>query len=136
MPGGLERTARIVQPDVDALHEVTADVDVVVFDEHELVGETARAHHFGDLLQHAFAGLVARMGFAGKDELHRAFRIVDHRGEPLEILQNQIGALIGGKTAREADREGIGTEHLAERLNGFGGSPRRRACAVARARTN
>ena len=55
---GLERTPRIVQPDIDALHEVAADVDVVVLDEDEFVGKLPVAHQLRDLLQHAFAGLV------------------------------------------------------------------------------
>ena len=42
--GGFQRPPRIVQPDVHALHEVAADVDVVVFDEDELVGELRIAH--------------------------------------------------------------------------------------------
>ena len=50
-----ERPPRIVQPDVDALHEVAADVDVVVLDEDELVAELPVAHHLRDLLQDALA---------------------------------------------------------------------------------
>ena len=61
------------------------------------------------------------MRLTGEDELHGAFRIIDHRGEPLEIFQNQIGAFICGKTTRKAYGEGIRTEHLSERLNGGGG---------------
>ena len=37
--GRLERAARRVQPHVDALHQVPADVDVVVLDEQQLAGE-------------------------------------------------------------------------------------------------
>ncbi len=33
--GGLERAARVVQPDVAAAHHLARDVDVVVLDEHE-----------------------------------------------------------------------------------------------------
>ena len=42
LPAGarrFERPARIVQPYVDALHEMAADVDVVILYEHEFVGE-------------------------------------------------------------------------------------------------
>ena len=35
----LERPARVVEPDVDALDQVAADVDVVVLDEDDLAGE-------------------------------------------------------------------------------------------------
>ena len=38
-PARLLRPARVVQPDVDALHELARDVDVVVLDEHDPVRE-------------------------------------------------------------------------------------------------
>ena len=38
---GLERPPRVVQPDVDALHQVPADVDVVVLDEERACRRTA-----------------------------------------------------------------------------------------------
>ena len=34
--GGFERAARVVQPDVAAGHHLPRDVDVVIFDEHEV----------------------------------------------------------------------------------------------------
>src|SRR5215470_521222 len=34
-----QRTPRIVQPDIDAAHQVASDIDVVVLDKYELVGE-------------------------------------------------------------------------------------------------
>ena len=117
--GGFQGTARIVEPDVDALDEVAADVDVVVLDEDELVGEVGVAHHLGDLLQHALAGLVVRMGLAGKEELHGALGIVDHGGQPLDVGQQQVGALVGGEAAGEADGQRVGRESLAQALNRF-----------------
>ena len=114
--GGFERAAGIVEPDVDALNEVAADVDVVVLDEDELVGEVGVAHHLGDLLEDALAGLVMRMGLAGEEELHRALGVVDHGGEALDVVEQQVGALVGGEAAGEADGEGVGREDLAEAL--------------------
>ena len=35
----LERTARVVEPDINTLHEVTANVDVVVFNKDEFLAE-------------------------------------------------------------------------------------------------
>ena len=114
--GGFERAARIVEPDVDALDQMAADVDVVVLDEDELVGELGVAHHLGDLLQHTLAGLVVRVGLAGKEELHRTLGVVDHGGEPLDVGEQQVGALVGGKAAGEADGQRVGREHFAEPL--------------------
>ena len=38
-----QRPARIVQPDVDALHQVAGDVDVVIFDEDHAAAELGPA---------------------------------------------------------------------------------------------
>src|SRR5215469_15577304 len=56
---GLERTTRRVQPDINALHEVSPDVDVVVLDKENLAGEAWIAHQAGDLLQDVLAGTIA-----------------------------------------------------------------------------
>ena len=64
--GGFEGAAGVVEPDVYALDEVTAYVDVVVLDEDELVAEFGVMHHLGDLLQHALAWLIVRMRLAGE----------------------------------------------------------------------
>ena len=65
---GFQRTAGIVQPDVDALDQVPADVDVVVFDEDDPAGEPRVVPQVGDLLDQLLARLVGRMGLAGEDE--------------------------------------------------------------------
>ena len=76
--GGFEGAARVVEPDIDALDEMAAYVDVIVLDEDEFVGELAVAHHLSDLLEDLLAGLVEGVGFAGEDELHGALGVVDH----------------------------------------------------------
>jgi hypothetical protein len=84
----LQRAPWVVEPHVHTLHQVAADVDVVILHEDELVGEAPRlAHHLGNLLEHALAGLVVGMSLAGKEELHRALGVVDHGGQPLGYPQ-------------------------------------------------
>ena len=95
---------------------MASDVDVVVLDEHELVRELRIAHHLRDFLQHALAGIVARMRFAGENELHGPLRIVDHGGEPFDIAQDQVGALVSGEAARETDGERIRAEYAGKSL--------------------
>ncbi len=67
--GGLQRSPRVVQPDVDALDHVPADVDVVVLDEGDAVGEAMIEAQVGDPLDQPLARLVGRMGLAGVDDL-------------------------------------------------------------------
>ena len=90
---------------------MTTDVDVVVFDEDELVGKLRVTHHLCDLLQHPLARVVARMCFAGEDELHRTLRVVDHGRKHFNISQNQISSFVCGKAAGKSDRERIRTEY-------------------------
>src|SRR4029077_20509101 len=56
------------------------------------------------------------MGFAGKNELHRAFGIVDHGGQALEVGEDQVGALVGGEAAGKSDGERVWTEHFGQPL--------------------
>ena len=58
-------------------------------------------------LQHFLARPVVRMGLAGEDELHRQLRVVDKRGDLLEVLEDQVGPLVGGEAAGEADRQRV-----------------------------
>src|SRR4030095_3440036 len=66
----LQWPSRIVQPHVDTLDEVAADVDVVVLDEDDLPGEPWVARKPGDLLKYGSPGSIQRMGLAGEDQLH------------------------------------------------------------------
>ena len=84
-----------------------------------LLAQFGIAHHLRDLLQDLLSRLVVRMGLAGKQELHRALGIVDHRGQALDVGEDQVGALVGGEAAREADGQRIGREHLVETVEDF-----------------
>src|ERR1035438_5545978 len=66
--GGLERTARVVQPDVATAHHLARDVDVVVLNEDEITRKFRVPAQMNDLLDEALALVVARMGLAGEDE--------------------------------------------------------------------
>ena len=84
----LKRPSGIVQPNIDALHEMTSDVDIVVFYKDELVGKSLVTHQFSNLLQHPLARFIARVRLAGKYELHRTFRVVHDRGQLFDIRKN------------------------------------------------
>src|ERR1700691_3881012 len=95
---------------------MTPHVDVIVLDENELIGELPIAHQFSDLLQNSFARLVVRMRFAGKDELHWPLGVVHHRGQVLDIGENQVCSLVSGEAAGKSDGERVWTQHLFESL--------------------
>ena len=67
----------------------------------------------GDLADQPLARLVGRMGLAGEDDLDRPLRIVEHLVQPLEVGQDQVGPLVRGEAAGEADRQHVGIEQVA-----------------------
>ena len=106
---------------------MAADVDVVVLDEHESIGELAVVHQLGDALQDALAGFIEGMRLAGENEPHGTLRVVDHRGQLLNVGQAQVGALVGGEAPRKADGERVGAEDAAQPpldLGGLAAAPR------------
>ena len=60
-----------------------------------------------DLLDEAFAVVVARMGLAGEDELDRALLVLGEFHDVVELLEDQRGALVGGEAAGETDGERV-----------------------------
>jgi hypothetical protein len=52
------------------------DVDVVVLDEDQAALEFAVFAEVNDVLDEAFAFVVARVGFAGEDELQRTLGVL------------------------------------------------------------
>src|SRR2546422_3329657 len=72
-------------------------------------------------LQHLLARLVTRMRLAGEHDLHRAPGVHQQPLQPIGIAENQVGPLVGGKPATEADREGFGIEQRprAHEVQGF-----------------
>ena len=114
MPPRFLRPPGIVQPHVHALHQVPADVDVVILDEHQPAEKRRVAREIGDLLQHPLAGHVLRMRLPCEDNLDRHLRLVHQRDQRLEILQQQVGALVGREAPGEADGERVERQGAAQ----------------------
>ena len=52
-------------------------------------------------------GHVGGMRLAGEQEQHRALRVAENFAQPVEVFEQQRGALVGGEAAREADGEHV-----------------------------
>src|SRR5688572_21665356 len=112
--GSFERTTRIVEPDIAAGNHLARDVHVIILDEDEAAFEFAVFAKVNDVLDETLAFIVARMGFAGEDELNRALRVLRELHDVFELLEDQRSALVSRETAREADRERIGAQQLID----------------------
>ena len=126
---GLFAAPRVVEPQVHALHHLARHLHVVVFQEDHVFPEVGIARELHDLADVALARLVLGMGLAGDDDLHRHVLVQQNALEPLDVAEQQRGALVGGEAAREPDGESVGIEHLsrAPHFRGGGLPPHRRS---------
>ena len=112
--GSFERTPRIVQPDIAAGNHLPRNVDVVVFDEHQVTGQFTVFAQVNDLLDESFAFVVAGMRLAGKYELDWPLLVVGEIHDVFELLENQRRALVGGEAPRKADGQRVGVQQMVE----------------------
>ena len=101
--GGFQRPARIVQPDVTAGSHLPCDVNVIIFDKHEVTGQFAVFAEVDDLLDETLALVVARVRLAGENELDGPLFVAREFHNAVELLENQWRALVRGEPARETD---------------------------------
>src|SRR5882757_2366310 len=73
--GGFQRPARRIQPNVAARNHLPRDMHVVVLDENQMPLQIAVLAQVDDVLNVAFAILIAGMRFAGKNKLNRPLLI-------------------------------------------------------------
>src|SRR5690606_17872896 len=79
-------------------------------EDDKAVAELGEACLRDDLADEALGELVARMRLPGEDELHGPRRMVQDRGQALNIPEEEGGALVAGEAPREPDRENVGIE--------------------------
>ena len=83
-------------------------MNVIVFDKHQTAYQFALFAEVNDLLDEAFAFVVARMRLAGENKLHRTLLVVREFHDVVELLEDQRRAFVGGKAARKADGQRVG----------------------------
>ena len=110
--GRFQGPARIVQPNVNPLHHVTGQVDLIVFQENDAAAKLRSASDVHDLGDQLLAAVVTGMGLAGKQQLHGSILIVDDGAKPIEIAKNQRATLISGETPGETDGQCLWIEHF------------------------
>ena len=76
---------------------------------------SARRRDVDDLGDQLLAAVVARVGLAGEDELHRPVLVVEDARPGARGCGRQRAALVGGEAAGEADGQRLGVEHLVGR---------------------
>src|SRR5688500_9140271 len=83
---------------------------IVVFDKDDPVRELRHPRELVDRLDELFARLIFRMGLSREDELDRTLAIIDQLFQAVRIAEEQRGALVGGESSRETDRQDLGIQ--------------------------
>src|SRR5208337_3003443 len=113
----LPRTARSVNPDIDALYEALGQQHVVVNEEDRVLSNVVTAQEKDPFADHVLAGLIRGMRLARDHELNRIFLIGENPRQPLAIVQQQIRAFVGGEAPRKAERQSVGIEDVPGLFN-------------------
>ena len=107
------RPPRCVQPDVAAGDDRLRELDVVVLEEDDLSGDGRVAGELDDALHDVLARRVLRVGLACDDDLD------GQREQPLEVGEDEPGALVRREAPCEADREPAGVERRSDERAGL-----------------
>ncbi len=94
---------RIVQPEIRARNQVAGHGDIIIFQENDLAPECIAARETIHLLDQRLARFISWMCLTGKDNLHRALRIIHNAVQALHITENQGRSLIRCETPCETD---------------------------------
>ena len=108
--GSLEGTGRRVHPDVHTRNEAASQLHVVVVEEDNLADKLGTLADFVNLLDEALACAISGVSLTGEEELHGIVGVVDNLGQTVEVGEEEVRTLVGGKTTGEADEERVGVD--------------------------
>ena len=77
----------------------------VVFNERDASFEARVTRELINVLQHLLARIVGGVRLAGKNDLHRTGAVRHEGTQPFDVIENQIGALVGRKPSCKSNRE-------------------------------
>ena len=115
-PRGLERPARVVEPDIDALHEVAGDAHVVVLEDEGTPASLGAWRALEDVADDPLARAVGRVRLAGEDDLDGPLLVPQQARQALLVAEQQRGALVGREPAGEADGQDVRVEDMLDAL--------------------
>src|SRR4051812_13224559 len=96
-----------VDPEIDALHHLLRQSDVIVLKEHNVAAISRIARKFDPRADHGLAFGIGRMCFSCYNDLNRSLLVTQESVKAANIPQKKIGPFVFRKTPREADRQDI-----------------------------
>src|SRR4029077_13867082 len=97
------RSQRIVQPEIDTLHQAAGDVAVVILQEDDAVFESGFAAESINFLDEGAAAFIAGMRFACENKLDRPGGVVEQPLQSLFVAKQQRAAFVGREPPRKTD---------------------------------
>ena len=101
-----------IEPDVAALGEQAGNGQTVIFHKEDAAQEAFVAADVQHLLNEVDAGLVRRVGLAGKDQNDGAVGLAHDAEQTFQVCKDECGAFVGGKTPGKADNQGFGGKQV------------------------
>src|SRR6185312_8159780 len=89
---------------------------VVVAQKYDVPPRLGIADELDPLPDQGLARLVGGVRLTGDDDLYRSLGVSQQSQQALRIMEQQIRALVGRETEREADRQHVRIEHVTDRL--------------------
>src|SRR5207253_333656 len=106
-PGGFQRPARIVQPDIAARNHLAGDMNIVILNKDQVAFQFAEPAQVNNMLNVALAFVIARVRLARENKLDWPLPVVRQLDDILELLKNERGAFVGREAAGEPDGQGV-----------------------------
>src|SRR5207245_1303326 len=105
--GGFEGPPWRVEPNIVAGNHLPGHVHVIILNENEVALQVAVLAEVNNMLDVAFAIVIARVGFPGEHELNGPRLVTGEAHDVVQLLKNERGAFISGEPPRKADRERV-----------------------------
>src|SRR5271165_819564 len=107
-------TARVVEPEVNTLHQLTADLDAIVLQKNDVFRNVGVSGKLDDFADQGLARQISRVSLTGNHDLHRHLAIGEQALQAIDIAEQQRGPLISGKATGKPDGQGVGVQYLGE----------------------
>ena len=110
--GGLQRTGRVVHPDIDARYQQFCNGDIIVWYEYYFADKLWHLGYVDNSLDQILTGLICWVCFSCKKELNRTIRVVDQVVQPFEVAEEQSSSFVCCKAAGESYGKDIVAQSL------------------------
>ena len=115
------RPGRRIHPDINPLYQFLGQIHIIVRQKDDLTQELRIFGYLDNPFDQVLSGFIGRMGFPGKDKLHRMFGVIDDFIQAFEVTEQQVSPLVGSETPGKTYGQNIVPQSFTD-LNHLPGS--------------